>query len=158
MICCSGGITSKIFIRKLNQYVQLNQLTYHFSSISDTFVDEYAREYDIILFAPQTKPSQEQIKSLNNMCSCIKIIPESIYASMDCQLLFQFIESPMKTSEEKQYFTGFVHVMRDISRHRFVKVLVNSSVALGALMIVQALFSLILSLPLEAYQIGRAHV
>lgn len=152
MICCSGGITSKIFIRKLNQYVQLNQLTYHFSSISDTFVDEYAREYDIILFAPQTKPSQEQIKSLNNMCSCIKIIPESIYASMDCQLLFQFIESPMKTSEEKQYFTGFVHVMRDISRHRFVKVLVNSSVALGALMIVQALFSLILSLPLEAYQ------
>ena len=104
------------------------------------------------MFAPQTKPSQEQIKSLNNMCSCIKIIPESIYASMDCQLLFQFIESPMKTSEEKQYFTGFVHVMRDISRHRFVKVLVNSSVALGALMIVQALFSLILSLPLEAYQ------
>lgn len=153
LICCSGGITSKIFIRKLNKYVKEKNMEYIFSSMSDTFVETYAHEYDIILFAPQTKISNEQIKKLEKYCLYIKEIPKDIYANMECSRLIQFIEMPIKKVKETKKIDKFFDVMVKVSKHKLIKVLVNSSISLGSLMIAQALFSLILSLPLgQNYQ------
>lgn len=148
LICCSGGITSKLFIRKLNQYVEDNHLHYMFSSMSETFVEECASEYDAILFAPQTQMTQIQVDKLHDFCPFIKMIPQDIYANMDCGLLIHLMEKTVFEQSHHSYFDEIIQRITQISKHKYVNVLVNSSISLGSLMIVQALFSLILSLPL----------
>ncbi|WP_296877926.1 PTS transporter subunit EIIC [Thomasclavelia sp.] len=153
LICCSGGITSKIFIRKLNQYQQENSLDYQFFSLSETFVEESISDYDIVLFAPQTKPSIEYLKRLQQKCLQVKVIPESIYGKMECALLIEFLNETTNSKTIKKPFDQIFYYLTKLSKHRLIKVLVNSSIALSSLMIVQALFSLLLSLPLgNSYQ------
>lgn len=156
MICCSGGITSKIFIRKLKQYAENNNIEMEFSAISESFLKQMDEMVDVVLFAPQTRPSTNRIEELKRQSIVVGMIPEDIYASMECEAIFNMLDTLEKhdvetiSSKPFQKLSGF---LTHIAKNNIMEMMVTASFSIGSLMIAQSLFSLILSFPLgDAYQ------
>lgn len=64
LLCCSSGLTSSLFVMKLNDFCKEHNINYHFKAASIFDKEELNKEYDLLLMAPQV---QHYTKGLANI-------------------------------------------------------------------------------------------
>ena len=64
LLCCSSGLTSSLFVMKLNNFCKEHNINYHFKAASIFDKEALNKEYDLLLMAPQV---QHYTKGLANI-------------------------------------------------------------------------------------------
>lgn len=64
LLCCSSGLTSSLFVMKLNDFCKEHNVNYHFKAASIFDKEALNKEYDLLLMAPQV---QHYTKGLANI-------------------------------------------------------------------------------------------
>lgn len=64
LLCCSSGLTSSLFVMKLNDFCKEHNINYHFKAASIFDKEALNKEYDLLLMAPQV---QHYTKGLANI-------------------------------------------------------------------------------------------
>ena len=64
LLCCSSGLTSSLFVMKLNNFCKEHNVNYHFKAASIFDKEALNKEYDLLLMAPQV---QHYTKGLANI-------------------------------------------------------------------------------------------
>lgn len=153
LICCSGGITSKILVRRLNALQEQNQ-EYYFESLSEAFLFPAKEGIDLILFAPQLVLDERRRADILREYQCAsRQIPEDMYSRMDEKEILSYTKKLMGQSmtqgKEGRGTCGFVLLFMEKFVHsRTIERILKCTVMLGGLMIGQSIFGLLLSLPL----------
>lgn len=98
LICCSGGITSKILVRRLNALQEQNQ-EYYFESLSEAFLFPAKKGIDLILFAPQLVLDERRRADILREYQCAsRQIPEDMYSRMDEKEILRYTKKLMGQS------------------------------------------------------------
>ena len=64
LLCCSSGLTSSLFVMKLNDFCKEHNVNYHFKAASIFDKEALNKVYDLLLMAPQV---QHYTKGLANI-------------------------------------------------------------------------------------------
>lgn len=159
LICCSGGITSKILVRRLNALQEQDQ-EYHFESISEAFLFPPKEEIDFILFAPQLVLDEERKADILREYQCASgQIPGEMYSRMDEEEILGYTKSMIGQSvaqgQEGRRRSGSVFLLMERFVHsHIIQHVLKCTTMLGGLMIGQSMFSLLLSLPFGEWYKG----
>lgn len=93
LICCSGGITSKILVRRLNILQEQSQ-EYYFESVSEAFLFPAKEGIDFILFAPQLALDEKRRADILQEYQCASgQIPDDMYSRMDEKEILHYAKS-----------------------------------------------------------------
>lgn len=100
LICCSGGLTSAFFVTRMREYLQLNHIEMAIQAAAVNEIDEFIKDTDVILIAPQmryclTKISEKYPDQL------VAAIPAAIFAAYDCHGLYLFIHDLLLRCDQK---------------------------------------------------------
>lgn len=145
LLVCSGGITSQIWAMRLNE---LNS-EYHYAHISESFLIEVIADYEIVLFAPQTRVDNKYLETLKKEYNvkCFRI-PDKIYAHMDDQGLLAFLIETEKPKVIHEKNSVVVTKINKLSKNIYLQLVMRAIMSISILMIGVSLFQIILSLPL----------
>ena len=104
LLSCTGGLTTGFFAEKLNESAKILELDYKFDAVPFHKLYEVARDYSIILLAPQISFQAKKIAEILHDQLVLKI-PAKIFASYDIPEMLKFIRVEMenwkKTVEER---------------------------------------------------------
>lgn len=82
LLCCSGGLTTSLFASRMAELAVLEKLPYEISAIGYAGLFDIAKEYDIILLAPQVSYLLSQVKQ-RLLGKKVLMIPIRIFATND---------------------------------------------------------------------------
>lgn len=99
LLCCTGGMTTGFFAEKMNQYCELNQLSYKINASAIYNVDNIYQDYELILVAPQLRYKVMEL-SQKYKPTVVKSIEPVAFATYDCQALLTQIESFYKENQK----------------------------------------------------------
>lgn len=160
LICCSGGITSKILVKRLNALQEYEQ-EYFFESVSEAFLFPAKEGIDFILFAPQLVLDEKRRADILREYHCASgQIPGDIYSGMDEREILLFMEElfvrnekPVQLENRRLPESILLHLER-FAHSRTIQRILKCTAMLGGLVIGQSAFGLILSLPLGSWYDG----
>ena len=159
LICCSGGITSKILVKRLNALQEQKQ-GYHFESISEAFLFPAREGIDFILFAPQLALEEERKVEILREYQCGSgQIPGDIYSRMDEEEILHYAIKLMRQSMaqgqgSREPSCPVLLLAERLVHSRTIQRILKCTAMLGGLMIGQSMFGLLLSLPLGDWYSG----
>ena len=105
LLSCTSGLTTGFFAEKLNEGVQLLNKDFEFNAVSYGNLYDMAKDYDVILLAPQVSYVKLQVEKVFKNKLVLKI-PTQIFASYNVGALITFIEESLKHKENK--YNGYV--------------------------------------------------
>lgn len=160
LICCSGGITSKILVKRLNALQEHDQ-EYAFESVSEAFLFPAREGIDFVLFAPQLVLDADRRADIlrEYHCACGQI-PGDVYSGMDEREILRCIVELLAQahkpaqSESRQSRRSVLLLMERFAHSHTIQRILKCTTMLGGLVIGQSVFSLILSLPLGNWYVG----
>ncbi len=94
LLCCSAGMTTSFFAEKLNEVARMNALDYDFSAVGVQEVYAHAKDYDVVLVAPQVGYEEARLKR-SIVDKLILKIPTQLFASYDAAGCLEFVRSEM---------------------------------------------------------------
>ena len=104
LLSCSGGLTTGFFADKLNEAAKIMELDYEFSAVPFHKLYDVARDYSIILLAPQIAFHTKKAADILHEQLVLKI-PTKTFASYDIPEMLKFIRESLenwnKTTEER---------------------------------------------------------
>lgn len=157
LICCSGGITSKILVRRLNA---LQEQECHFESVSEAFLFPAREGIDLILFAPQLVLDEKRRADILREYHCASgQIPGDMYSRMDEKEILYYTKELIEQSlgrghGGRESFGSMLMLMERVVHNRTIQRILKCVTMLGGLMIGQSIFSLLLSLPFGEWYDG----
>ncbi len=92
LLCCSAGMTTSFFAEKLNEVARMNALDYDFSAVGVQEVYAHARDYDVVLVAPQVGYEEARLKR-SIVDKLILKIPTQLFASYDAAGCLEFVRN-----------------------------------------------------------------
>lgn len=95
LLFCSAGMTTSFFAQKMNEVSNFLELDYEFNAVSVNEVYQNAKDYDVILIAPQVAYEENNIRNRIQDKLILKI-PTSIFASYDANGCIEFIRDSLK--------------------------------------------------------------
>ncbi len=95
LLFCSAGMTTSFFAQKMNEVSNFLELDYEFNAVSVNEVYQNAKDYDVILIAPQVAYEEKNITNRIQDKLILKI-PTSIFASYDANGCIEFIRESLK--------------------------------------------------------------
>lgn len=104
LMSCTGGLTTSFFADKLNEAANLLSLEYEFNAVPFHKLYEVARDYSLILLAPQIAYQFKTAQDILHDKLILKI-PPKVFASYDSGEMLNFIRAELdswkKTSAER---------------------------------------------------------
>ena len=98
LLCCSGGLTTGFFAIKLNESVKILQQDYLFEAIAFNQLPVVAKDYDVILLAPQISYQHASVQEQFPNKIVLKI-PTRVFAKYDTSKMLSLI----KETQIKEY-------------------------------------------------------
>lgn len=92
LLCCSTGMTTSFFAEKLNEVARMNALDYDFSAVGVQEVYAHAKDYDVVLVAPQVGYEEARLKR-SIVDKLILKIPTQLFASYDAAGCLEFVRN-----------------------------------------------------------------
>lgn len=92
LLCCSAGMTTSFFAEKLNEVARMNALDYDFSAVGVQEVYAHAKDYDVVLVAPQVGYEEARLKR-SIVDKLILKIPTQLFASYDAAGCLEFVRN-----------------------------------------------------------------
>lgn len=92
LLCCSAGMTTSFFAEKLNEVARMNALDYDFSAVGVQEVYAHAKDYDVVLVAPQVGYEEVRLKR-SIVDKLILKIPTQLFASYDAAGCLEFVRN-----------------------------------------------------------------
>lgn len=83
LLVCSAGITSAMFVRKMQDAAEANRLNYTIRSANAAEAKISIDSNDVVLLSPQVKHIEDDISNLIKGNTKVAVIPTEIYAEMD---------------------------------------------------------------------------
>lgn len=96
LICCTSGITSGFFAKRLNEFSELNHLNYHADFCNEIDVFRKKNSYDVVLFAPQVEHNLSKIRDAFNDV-LFDVVDAQVFATYDCAALSKQIDSMLES-------------------------------------------------------------
>lgn len=101
LLCCSAGMTTSFFAEKLNEVARMNALDYDFSAVGVQEAYANAKDYDVVLIAPQVGYEETRLKrSVSN--KLVLIIPTQLFASYDAAGCLEFVRKEVNAFFQKK--------------------------------------------------------
>lgn len=104
LLSCTGGLTTGFFAEKLNDAVKILETDYKFDAVPFHKLYEVARNYSVILLAPQISFHAKKAEKILSDQLVLKI-PTKIFASYNIPEMLKFIREEVenwnKTAEER---------------------------------------------------------
>ncbi len=95
LLFCSAGMTTSFFAQKMNEVSNFLELDYEFNAVSVNEVYQSAKDYDVILIAPQVAYEEKNVKNRIKNKLILKI-PTSTFAAYDANGCIEFIREQLK--------------------------------------------------------------
>lgn len=93
---CSCGITSSVFIDKLQELSQLMKLPYQFDVVPLYEVEKVYQDYDMIILAPQTSFLEPKLKLICQDECLIKSIDPTVFATNNYNQALTMIQNVLE--------------------------------------------------------------
>ncbi|MEG0592511.1 MAG: hypothetical protein RR512_04305 [Coprobacillus sp.] len=93
---CSCGITSSLFVEKIQKLSQMMNLPYHFEVVPINQITDIYEDFDMIILAPQTSYLEPSIKSKCKDGCYIMSIDASIFATSNYQQALLLIQDILR--------------------------------------------------------------
>ena len=100
LLCCSGGLTTGMYIDDLNKAAELLGLDYDFSAIPYANLYEVGSNYDVILLAPQISYEYSKIIQVLKDVLVIKI-PPKVFAKYNVTDMLSLIDKEMRSFKKR---------------------------------------------------------
>ena len=95
---CSCGITSSVFIDKLQKLSSLMKLPYQFEVVPIYEVEKVYKDYDMIILAPQTSYLEPKLKMICQDDCIIKSIDPTVFATSHYNQALTMIQETLEIS------------------------------------------------------------
>ena len=99
LLCCSGGLTTTLFASKMMELAKLNKLYYQITAIGYSRLPDIAKDYDIIMLAPQISYLLPQVEVLLPEKDIV-VIPTKIFAMNDFSGALMIINELLENKEK----------------------------------------------------------
>ena len=99
LLCCSGGLTTTLFASKMMELAKLNKLSYQITAIGYSRLPDVAKDYDIIMLAPQISYLLPQVEVLLPEKDIV-VIPTKIFAMNDFSGALMIINELLENKEK----------------------------------------------------------
>lgn len=101
LLSCSSGFTTGFFAEKLNEAAKLLESDYIFDARAYSELFDDAKDFDVILLAPQISYMQPKIMDVlsDKLVLCI---PSTMFAGYDVKATFEFIEDELLNHKQKE--------------------------------------------------------
>lgn len=95
LLCCTAGMTTSFFAEKLNEAARMADMDYVFSAVSVQEVYASAKDYDVILVAPQVAYEQKRLqRSLSD--KPVLNIPTALFAKYDAVGCLEYVKNEVE--------------------------------------------------------------
>lgn len=102
LLCCSGGLTTGFFAMKLNESVKILQKDYLFEAVAFDQLSTVAKDYDVILLAPQISYQHATVQEQFPNKIVLKI-PTRVFAKYDTSKMLNLIEKTQIKEYRKKH-------------------------------------------------------
>lgn len=92
---CSCGITSSVFVEKIQELSQILHLPYSFEVVPIYSIEQVYSKYDMIILAPQTSYLEPKIKAICRKECYIMSIDASVFATSNYQQALTIIQETL---------------------------------------------------------------
>lgn len=92
---CTCGITSSLFVEKIQQLSQMFNLPYHFQVIPLHDIQNVYKDYDMIILAPQTSYLEPKIKAICQKDCYVMSMDASVFATSHYQKALAMIQEKL---------------------------------------------------------------
>ena len=99
LLCCSGGLTTTLFASKMMELAKLNKLSYQITATGYSRLPDIAKDYDIIMLAPQISYLLPQVEVLLPGKDVV-VIPTKIFAMNDFSGALMIINELLENKEK----------------------------------------------------------
>lgn len=93
---CSCGITSSVFVERIQELSQMLHLPYSFEVVPIYSIEQVYSKYDMIILAPQTAYLEPQIKAICRQECYVMSIDASIFATSNYQQALIMIQETLR--------------------------------------------------------------
>lgn len=101
LLCCTAGMTTSFFAEKLNEAARMADMDYVFSAVSVQEVYANAKDYDVILVAPQVAYEQKRLqRSLSD--KPVLNIPTALFAKYDAVGCLEYVKNEVEVYFRKK--------------------------------------------------------
>ena len=101
LLCCTAGMTTSFFAEKLNEAARMADMDYVFSAVSVQEVYASAKDYDVILVAPQVAYEQKRLqRSLSD--KPVLNIPTALFAKYDAVGCLEYVRKEVEFYFQKK--------------------------------------------------------
>lgn len=95
LLCCTAGMTTSFFAEKLNEAARMADMDYVFSAVSVQEVYANAKDYDVILVAPQVAYEQKRLqRSLSD--KPVLNLPTALFAKYDAVGCLEYVKNEVE--------------------------------------------------------------
>lgn len=95
LLCCTAGMTTSFFAEKLNEAARMADMDYVFSAVSVQEVYVSAKDYDVILVAPQVAYEQKRLqRSLSD--KPVLNLPTALFAKYDAVGCLEYVKNEVE--------------------------------------------------------------
>lgn len=94
LLVCAGGYSTSVLMNKVIKYSQVNNLDVSISAVGAGEVEENAKDFDVILVAPQIKYKRDEILEVVNIP--VVPIPPMDYGAGKPEKIIALAESGMR--------------------------------------------------------------
>lgn len=101
LLCCSGGLTTGFFAKKLNDTAKTLGIPYEFSAVSYMNVYEQGFIYDGVFLAPQIAYEFDKISAVLSD-KVVRMIPNTIFAKFDPGKMLDFVRTEIESAKKKE--------------------------------------------------------
>lgn len=95
LLFCTAGLTTSFFAEKLNDISKLLEMNYEFHAVSVNDVYACAKDYDVILIAPQVAYAETNLKK-RIPDKLILRIPTAVFATYNANGCIEFVRDSLK--------------------------------------------------------------
>lgn len=101
LLCCTAGMTTSFFAEKLNEAARMADMDCVFSAVSVQEVYASAKDYDVILVAPQVAYEQKRLqRSLSD--KPVLNIPTALFAKYDAVGCLEYVRKEVEAYFQKK--------------------------------------------------------
>lgn len=94
LLCCTAGMTTTFFAEKMNEVASVLELDYNFHAVSVSEVYANAKDYDLILVAPQVGYELPKLQArITN--KPVLMVPTAYFASYDANACIEFVKEEL---------------------------------------------------------------
>lgn len=101
LLCCTAGMTTTFFAEKLNEIASVLELDYNFNAVSVSEVYANAKDYEMILVAPQVGYELPKLQA-RITDKPVLMVPTAYFASYDANSCIEFVKEELTKFRTKK--------------------------------------------------------